>query len=504
MNPYSTTSIHFVKLITRKRSQRLWAWCLGLLVSSFAGPTWADGLPACDSATLSNLQPLQVELQSARAKADEGAHVQAALELELLINKLPTPSSQQCAELRQLAVDLYFSYAVAQALMAQGALAEQVLQQLLDGDLTLGHPLDEGELQRVLLFARRAQLALRVPDAYLHDSTGQDLAASSMVGEPNFARLQSMAQKAGGSWTGLLAARYGRETNINFAPNSSLLNLFSDLGLIQVDLGETFRRQSGMAWLLDASANHKGLRIAGHPLEWGVYARRREAGFATANTNAEGIYASLLDWLPRNGGNTGSLDRLTVSAEFKTLFGQRVHTRELAYELPWQGNGYTIEPQLAYRWVDYSLSVNNARQTRLAATLLPQGVSEWTWGESAVLFRPGVRIEHVQDRAESALRLGGHQVENTVSTFVQFRKADWTGELALNSGRRTSEREYSALLQPGATLLVERLGWSVALRKALAPAVQGVVNFQKDLQQSNISVLETKNTSIYMGLEWRY
>lgn len=490
-----------------RRIARTGALLLGLMVGlasmAHAEPT------ACAAEVNAHLPAVQHALDTSRQKADAGQLVQSLLEFELLINQTAGWKAPFCEAQRDLLVDLFTSYAIALVATGQQALGEAVLDQLLAGDLTGGVPLRLGEVQRLAVFAKRAQLRLNnlqmvdqsqaEPSANANPSPG---ARDGVDGVFSFPELAGRPLQSDSPWGALLAVRYGRETNLNFAPNSSLLNLFSDIGPFQVDLGDAFRRKAGPLWLVDATVNYRTQPWFGRAWELGAYTRRRDTSINNADTTAEGAYAAILN--PWGGNGAATPDKLTLNAEAKTIFGQRVHSRELAYERPLQWLGLSVEPQATYREIDYSLSINNARQVRVGGTLVPQHASlDSLWG-LPLAYRAGLRLEYVEDRAVSPLRLGGHQTETTAGVFIQLRQGAWYGELSLNSGRRASEREYSALLQPGANLQIERLGWAATLKRSVASNTQGVLNFQHDVQRSNISVLETKNSSVYMGLEWRY
>lgn len=509
--------------------------------------------PNCTDADQTFLDLNLPKLNAAHAVAAEGqsaAQLQAAvLRFELLLNQLEGHLQSKrptCEPLRQYAFEVYSAYAFGLALTGEPELAAPLVQQLVNQDIPAVVPLSEQNKARLARFVQRNGLLVLLPQTYKDllanlstepSSTeagtqamvspfglngGQPSAGQPYSGEATNGSKTSAFQDPEGDWFGSVLLRVGRESNVSFAPSRSTLNLFTDFGLIEVDLGENFRQRSGWVGLVDGQLGRRYGLPSGMDLELAASMRVRQTSVESGDTESLSFSSSLYGL---SGGLSNGLshcfigpsakdsspeglrtrDRLTLTYELKTLFQQSVNSTELSYEYPVELQFARLEPLISYRRVDYDFSSSNARQMRLGLAMIPLQVSSWSvgdWGQ--IDYRPGVRLEWINDRAASPDRLGGEQFEGGVGLFIQAKWGKWYGEASANSGRRASESVYSNFLLPDARLLVERSSIGLVAKKLLNSTDSFVLSFQQDWQRSSIELFQSDNQGLYLGFERRF
>lgn len=496
--------------------------------TSFSAPI---SLVACSEAEQGFLDINLPKLKEAHGLAAGGQLQSAVLRFELLLNRLEgrlegQQQSQKapCESLRQYAFEVYSAYAFGLALTGDTDLAGPLVQQMVNEDIPSIAPLSAQNKMRLARFVERTGLLVLLPPAYsgllsdlpsdLDVNSGADswrlngglpaLGAASTEGGP------PSIQEAAADFYGSLLMRLGRESNVSFAPSRSTLNLFTDFGLIEVDLGDNFRQRSGWVGLLDGQLGRRHGLTGGLDLELNAAVRVRQTAVESGDTENLSLSGSLYGLNQVFGPSLGpedsrSKDRLSLAYEIKTLFQQSVTSSELSYEHPVELKFARLEPLLAYRLVNYDFSASNARQMRLGLAMIPlhvSSVSVGDWGQ--IDYRPGVRLEWINDRAASPGRLGGEQFEGGLGVFVQAKWGKWYGEASANSGRRASESVYSNFLLPDARLLVERSSLGLVAKKMLNSSDSFVLSFQQDWQRSSIELFQSDNQGLYLGFERKF
>jgi hypothetical protein len=516
----------------------LFTLCLGLVApakSNSPAVVSPEGVSQCVSADALFLSLNKPTLDKAHALAADGQLEAAILRFELLLNQLEghltsqsalgaeknTTIRAKCESLRQYAFDVYSAYAFGLALEGESELAGAIIQQMVNQDISAVLPLSQQNKARLLRFARQVELPVLFPSDYLPDglnlglgSDRTDLSSNSMSGalfqsgvdHPAVLVANPSVKQTSDQLYGSVLLRMGKESNVSFAPSRSTLNLFTDFGLIEVDLGENFKRRSGWVGLLDGQIGRRYSLNSGIDLEVGAAMRVRQATVDSGDTESLSLSSSVYGLNQNTSGELSRLkDRITLTYEVKTLFQQKVNSTELAYEQPLELQFARLEPQVSYRLVNYDFSSSNARQVRLGLTMIPlhvASVDTGVWGP--IDYRPGVRIEWINDRAASPDRLGGEQFEGGIGVFVQAKWGGWYAEASANGGRRASEDVYSNFLLPGARLLLERSSIGIVAKKAMNSSDTFVLNFQKDWQRSSIELFQTDNQSFYLGFERRF
>lgn len=291
---------------------------------------------------------------------------------------------------------------------------------------------------------------------------------------------------------GSLTLRVGGETNLNSAPARSTLDLTLPEGVQTLPLASSYRAKRGGAAMTEANVRAERDLPGDGRLQWIADVRGRhvpnvpEAGYWQYETLA--IATVPVSAVSANQFSFG-LSRFDYDGEH--LYQARrlgvAHIRQMGTCLA----GVNLD--LETRTFPTAGNLDGRFGGGGVSLRCPLG-----GGKISLLGRAGV------DHAVHDDRPGGNQQRRDLRLGYSHPLAGGRLDIDLSLGYQIDETGYSTLLEQGARRHLTKLGWRTEWVRPLGKGVDGLVTVETIRQNSNLSLFETRGTTLWLGGRWSW
>ena len=289
------------------------------------------------------------------------------------------------------------------------------------------------------------------------------------------------------------SSQLGYETNLNSAPNSRFFTLTSGGGPVVLELDESGRKRSGVAWLNAMGLQSNGM--LGNPSEGSfasldVRSRTSAGGTDYLQLGALAVFQRRIDLLRHSFivDFRPSFNRIQFGGQ--TIFGGLGFQTGLE-AASWLGCPIRFGPDFERREFPQATTNNGHFYAVFGALRCSTSLVDY-----ALQLRVGL------DDAEHLRRPGGDQRRQEL-TFIGSRiiwggiKADFIGSVA----RANDSVPYSALLSQGAVRRLNRILVRLEVGGPIGGTLGWYGSLERGRQGSNLELFQTAYNAVFFGLK---